>query len=124
MQFAEDHSAAEFIIHSYSADAVRVNGQDLTESFMLLPGQPVQPWQVAANAPLKVDYFSAVLSHKPELLVLGTGSELRLPAPEIYGALLGQGIGLEAMTTQAACRTYNLMAQDGRDIAACLILPA
>ena len=37
MEFAEDHAAAEFIIHSCSAEGVRVNGQDLTESFMLLP---------------------------------------------------------------------------------------
>ena len=36
MEFAEDHAAAEFIIHSCSAEGVRVNGQDLTESFMLV----------------------------------------------------------------------------------------
>ena len=53
MEFAEDHAAAEFIIHSCSAEGVRVNGQDLTESFMLLPGQPVQAWPVTAGEPLK-----------------------------------------------------------------------
>lgn len=124
MQFAEDHATAEFVIQSCSAEAVRVNNQDLTESFMLLPGQPVQLWQVAADERLGVNHFSAILAHKPELALLGTGAGLQLPDPEIYGALLSRGIGLEAMTTQAACRTYNLLAQDGRDIVACLILPA
>ena len=124
MQFAEDHAAAEFIIHSCSVQGVRVNDRDLAESFMLLPGQPVRPWPVAANEPLKPEHFSLVLTHKPELVVLGTGADLRLPGPEVYGALLSEEVGLEAMTTAAACRTYNLLAQDGRDIAACLILPA
>lgn len=124
MQFAEDHAAAEFVIHSCSAQGVRVGDQDWVESFMLLPGQPVQPWPVAAGEPLRPEHFSAVLAHRPELVVLGTGADLQLPEPEVYGALLSKEIGLEAMTTAAACRTYNLLAQDGRDIAACLVLPA
>ena len=124
MEFAEDHAAAEFIIHSCSAEGVRVNGQDLTESFMLLPGQPVQTWPVIAGESLKPEHFSTVIDHQPELVVLGTGTDLQLPDPEVYGALLSREIGLEAMTTIAACRTYNLLAQDGRNVVACLILPA
>lgn len=124
MEFAEDHAAAEFIIHSCSAEGVRVNGQDLTESFMLLPGRPVQTWPAVAGESLKPEHFSTVIEHQPELVVLGTGANLRLPDPEIYGALLSRKIGLEAMTTTAACRTYNLLAQDGRNVAACLVLPA
>ena len=123
MQFAEDHATAEFVIHSCGAEGIRVNDQNLSKSFILLPGQPVRPWPVAVDELLKPEHFSAVLEHKPELVVLGTGADLRLPDPEVYGALLSQEIGLEAMTTTAACRTYNLLAQDGRDIAACLILP-
>ena len=124
MEFAEDYAAAEFIIHSCDAQGVRVNDRDLTESFMLLPGQPLQAWPVAAGEVLEKEHFSKVLEHSPELVVLGTGAEIQLPDPEIYGELLSRGIGLEAMTTTAACRTYNLLAQDGRNVAACLILPA
>ena len=124
MEFAEDHAAAEFIIHSCSAEGVRVNGQDLTESFMLLPGQPVQAWPVIAGESLKPQHFSTAIEHLPELVILGTGAGLQLPGPEVYGALLSREIGLEAMTTIAACRTYNLLAQDGRNVVACLILPA
>ena len=124
MQFAEDHAAAEFLIHSCGPGGVRVNDQNLTESFMLLPGRPMQSWSVPVDEKLKPQHFAAVLEHKPELVILGTGADLWLPEPEVYGALLSQEIGLEAMTTAAACRTYNLLAQDGRDIAACMILPA
>ena len=49
MQFAEDHAAAEFVIHSCGEAGIRVNDQDLSESFILLPGQPVQSWPVAVD---------------------------------------------------------------------------
>ncbi len=124
MEFAEDHAAAEFIIHSCDAQRIRVNGQDWTGSFMLLPGQPIQAWPVAVGESLTPEHFSTVIEQQPELVILGTGPGLQMPGPEVYGALLGREIGLEAMTTAAACRTYNLLAQDGRDVAACLILPA
>ena len=84
----------------------------------------MQPWLVDADERLRLEHFSSVLDCKPELVLLGTGATFRLPDPEVYGTLLSREIGLEAMTTMAACRTYNLLAQDGRDIAACLILPA
>ena len=124
MLFAEDHTDAEFHIRSCDAQGITVNGQAFTESFRLLPGLPAQPWSHDADTPLQVEHFSEILRYQPELVILGTGATLRLPSPEVYGALLGQRIGLEAMTTAAACRTYNLLAQDGRAIAACLILPA
>ena len=124
MLFAEDRANAEFIIRSCSVEAVTVNDQLLTASFMLLRGQPVQPWPVDADERLRPEHFSSALDCKPELILLGTGATLRLPDPEVYGTLLSRKIGLEAMTTMAACRTYNLLAQDGRDVAACLILPA
>ncbi len=124
MQFEEDRATAEFVIHSCGAEGILVNDRLLTESFMLLPGSHLKPWQIPANTPLTAEHFAAALQREPELVILGTGAKLRLPDPEVYGNLLAREIGLEAMTTAAACRTYNLLAQDGREIAACMILPA
>ena len=124
MLFAEDRSDAEFKIQSCDTQGIVINGRSFTENFMLLPGLPIQPWPLDFEGSLQPRHFSEILERKPELVILGTGTTLRLPGPEVYGSLLSQRIGLEAMTTAAACRTYNLLAQDGRDIAACLILPA
>lgn len=124
MHFAEDRTTAAFMIQSCTAEAVRINGAAHTSSLLLLPEQPLRPWPVPAGAPLALEHFQDLLDCRPELVVLGTGAVLELPAPEIYGALLECGIGLEAMATAAACRTYNLLAQDGRKVAAALILPA
>ncbi len=122
MQFAEDRGPAEFIIRSCDACGVLVNNEQWTESFLLLPSQPIHAWGGVAD-PLSVHHFRTIIARQPELVLLGTGQTFKRPSPEIYGALLSRGIGLEAMTTAAACRTYNLLAQDGRQVAACMILP-
>ncbi len=124
MHFAEDRPTAEFVIQSCAASGVLINGDTHTTSLLLLPKQPLCTWPVPSGTPLAPEHFQKLLDCRPELIVLGTGAVLELPSPEIYGTVLKQGIGLETMTTAAACRTYNLLAQDGRKVAAALILPA
>lgn len=86
-------------------------------------GGPPSPWPVHAAEQLSVQAFASIIARAPELIVFGSGPVMRFPSAEVQSHLLGQGIGLEVMTTASACRTYNLLAQDGRRVAACLILP-
>ena len=58
----------------------------------------------------------------PELVLLGTGSSLRFPSASSRSVLLRQQIGLEVMSNSAACRTYNLLAEEGRYPMLALIL--
>ena len=124
MQLVRDDGDAEFRIHSCGPEGVRVNDALYAGSLLLLPGRPVAPWAVEAAGALGPGDFAVFLAAAPELVLLGTGAVLRFPGAAARAALLERGIGLEAMTTAAACRTYNLLAQDGRRIAAGLILPA
>jgi len=66
--------------------------------------------------------FAALLVHKPELLLFGTGATLRFPRPELTRALIDARIGLEVMDTPAACRTYNILAAEGRSVVAALLI--
>ena len=124
MQLAHDPADAEFRIRSCGPEGVRVNDALYAGSLLLLPGRPVAPWPVDAGADLTPAHFAVFVAAAPELVLLGTGAALRFPGAAARAALLERGIGLEAMTTAAACRTYNLLAQDGRRVAAGLILPA
>jgi uncharacterized protein len=54
--------------------------------------------------------------------LLGTGSRQRFPHPRLSRALSEARIGLEVMTTAAACRTYNILMAEGRKVAAALLL--
>lgn len=66
--------------------------------------------------------IAGLIALKPELVLLGTGSALRFPHASVMGALAEAGIGMEVMDTQAACRTYNILTEEGRSVAAALIV--
>ena len=124
MEITRDPSSAEYQIRSCSADGVRVNDLLLRESFLLLPDLAPRPWPVQDLGALTLDSLAEALAAEPELIVFGSGARLCFPPAEVQGRLLERGIGVETMTTAAACRTYNLLAHDGRRAAAGLILPA
>ena len=70
-------------------------------------------------------HFALLIKTQPELVLFGSGSRLRFPPPEFTQALMQHRIGMETMDTLAACRTYNILAGEGRSvIAALLIEPA
>jgi uncharacterized protein len=58
----------------------------------------------------------------PELLILGTGRRQRFPRAELLAPLAEAGIGWEVMDTGAACRTYNILMSEGRNVAAALLM--
>ena len=61
------------------------------------------------------------LAGQVDVIFLGTGAAIaRIPAT-LRNALDAAGIGVEAMDTPAACRTYNVILSEGRRIAAALI---
>ena len=56
------------------------------------------------------------------MIVIGSGPKQEFPAPEVLGAVMSRGIGCEVMDTGAACRTYNILASEGRTVVAALLL--
>ena len=55
-------------------------------------------------------------------MLLGTGARQRFPHPRLLKPLTEAGIGCEAMTSQAACRTYNILMSEGRRVLAAILL--
>lgn len=92
-------------------------------SLLILDDQPGLwgPWDLPALAP---EDFAAVLGAPAggvEFVLLGTGTKTA-PAPRpVREALIAAGLGLEVMSTPEACRLYNVLARDGRRIAAALL---
>ena len=82
----------------------------------------VQAWEPKRLDDLTPAHFEHVRDLKPELVILGTGGRLRFPKPGLWRALIEAGIGFEAMDTSAACRTFNVLASEGRAVWAALIL--
>src|SRR3546814_7589600 len=66
--------------------------------------------------------FAALDNADPplDLLLIGTGAQLRRPARALIEAMNARGIGVEPMDSRAAARTYNLLAGEGRRVGAAL----
>lgn len=98
-----------------------VGGVRHETSLIVLPDEVVTGW-AASFAALCLQDFDALLIRAPEIVLLGTGERLRFPPPALYSGLIKARIGVEVMDTPAACRTYNILAAEGRRVAAALIL--
>lgn len=88
---------------------------------VILTPAAVTVWEVAAVAELTARHFERLADLGAEVVLLGTGARLTFVPAALTQALMRRRIGLEVMDTPAACRTYNILAGDGREVAAGLI---
>lgn len=82
----------------------------------------VQPWPPTAASALTEAHFEMTLALAPEVVIFGSGPRLQFVAPGLMRALIQRGIGVETMDTGAACRTYNVLASEGRTVLAALMV--
>jgi uncharacterized protein len=96
----------------------------LETAAIIMPDRLVSPWRVADPSAVNLADFTAVLELKPELVIFGSGTTFRFPDPRIMAAFSQAKIGFDVMDTPAACRTYNVLMSEGRNVAAALLIPA
>ncbi len=118
MKFAEDHNDSKYQITGYESDGVEINGRLHKQAFILSPMELVNDWQPQKLSDLKNEHFEAFYAMKPEVIILGTGEKQIFPDREILKYLVQNRIGYEIMDTQAACRTFNIIMGEGRNVVA------
>lgn len=111
---------ATLTIRSVGADGVRINDQLWSETVALTPEQIVASWKPAPLADLTETDFKPLLEHAPELVIVGSGATNEFPPRQLMFSFARLGIGLEVMDTAAAARTFNVLAGEGRRVAAVL----
>ena len=110
-------------IDAWGGGGFRVNGQWHEGSLLILDDAP-HPWTGRSMAELTEADFAPVFAagrEAVEFILLGTGLIQALPSRELREAIKATGLGLEFMSTEAAARTYNVLATEGRRVAAALI---
>jgi uncharacterized protein len=106
---------------AYGEGYVSVNAIRHSSNLVVLPDRLIPDWTQASLATLNVTDFEMLASLDAEIILLGTGNQLRFPRPELLRPLIQAQKGLEVMDIQAACRTYNVLVSEGRKVAAGLI---
>ncbi len=115
-------SAGNQLITGYGTGWIEVNEARYEHSLIVLPNLVVTDWNVTNFEDLSEAHFERLAALAPEVILLGTGTTHRFAHPSLSRALTEAGIGLECMTTAAACRTYNILMAEGRHVAAALIV--
>jgi len=100
-------------IRSVSVEGIRINDRFWSEAIALTAEVFIDSWQ-------SVPLASVLLEHSPELVIVGTGKKSVFPPRELMFAFARRGVGLELMDTAAAARTFNVLAGEGRRVAAVL----
>jgi uncharacterized protein len=122
MKFSEDKIDQGYYISGYEEGVILVNGNAKTTSFVISHEKLVEDWEPAHIDELRSRHLQPLLPMQPELVLIGTGETLRFPSVEHYACLLTQNIGVEIMDSAAACRTYNILVSEGRNVVAGIIL--
>jgi len=117
-------SAKANVIRAYGPGSVTINQAVYRESLVVTPERIVTEWPPRVFAELTAAHFDTVRALNPEVVLLGTGSRSEFPAAELTRGLAQAGIGFEVMDTAAACRTYNVLMNEGRRVAAALLMIA
>jgi uncharacterized protein len=81
-------------------------------------------WKCASFDDLTESHFTLLAHTQPELVIFGSGNRIRFAPPAFLRGLMQQRIGVETMDTLAACRTYNVLAGEGRRVIAALLIDA
>ncbi|MDO9316446.1 MAG: Mth938-like domain-containing protein [Burkholderiaceae bacterium] len=108
-------------IARHGKDGVMVNGTQFTTSVVVPWTGLVTAWNVARFADLNADHFAALAQYEPELVLFGSGDTLRFPPAGLLRSLIERRIGFETMDSAAACRTYNVLLSEGRNVVAGLL---
>lgn len=111
MQLTEDTPLTQFLVTAYEAGTIWVNHIPYQHSIILTPTQ-VFTWN---------EHLEDLLTHPAELILIGTKTS-QMISPELLMPFYEKSIGVEVMNTQAACRTYNLLANEGRKVIAGLVV--
>jgi uncharacterized protein len=109
-------------IQAYGDGWVQINGQKHVQSVVVSSRHGVRPWPCESFENLSPELFADLLGEQPEVILFGSGERIRFPAPVMLQPLVAARVGLETMDTAAACRTFNILAHEGRQVVAALLI--
>ena len=122
MKLQPDRQPTLNTVSAYGPNYIEINAVRHETSILLMPEGPVIPWSCTQFSDLSPAHFQEIADQKPALVIFGSGKKIQFPRPELIAPLIQAKIGIETMDLQAACRTYNVLMAEGRNVLAALII--
>jgi len=122
MQLTMENTGDANRIERYAAGAIVINGVTHNATLALARGWVKSPWGPEQPSGLEPVHLRELLDHRPELILIGTGAGQRFPPRSLLRDAIAAGVGIEVMSTPAACRTYMVLSAERRDVLAVLFM--
>jgi uncharacterized protein len=121
MRFTPDHGSGN-IIRSFSTGEIHLGSRVLSAHAIISQDQLIEDWQPAPIDQLSIADFQPALDLQPDIILFGTGSRQQFPELQLLTDIMRAGVAIEVMTTDAACRTYNVLVSEHRAAVAALLV--
>ncbi|HSI29380.1 MAG TPA: Mth938-like domain-containing protein [Methylophilus sp.] len=115
-------SEQQYQINGVDSETITINHQPYAQPLIISDEELATDWFSGAWETLDAQALEAIMAFKPEVVLLGTGDQQRFVHPKHLQSFLAANIGVECMTTAAACRTFNILTAEGRKVVAALLL--
>ena len=122
MKMALDGAPNANLVRSYEPGRVQVRDREYTNSTIISAASVVEDWPPRSVAELRAQHLLALTEGQPEVVILGTGDKQVFPEPSVFVTLIDLGIGCEVMDNSAACRTYNILMSEQRQVTLALLI--
>ena len=121
MEFNLEVPENQFFIRSVSEQGIRVH-KDLFNKPFIISGQRIVPeWKVRSVSDINEKNLQRIFEMEPEVILIGTGNTQEFLPPATQAHFFRRNVGFEVMTTDAACRTFNVLVSEGRQVVAALL---
>lgn len=122
MQLHLNPAAGQHLVRRVDDTHVHLNSGSVAGSVLLCPVRGARPFAATEAGALEVSMFDDVLADAPDILLVGTGRQIRFPPAAVRAFLLSRRIGVEVMDNAACARTFNVLAGEGRAVMAVFLL--
>ncbi|MFT5425602.1 MAG: hypothetical protein ACI9ZT_000534 [Gammaproteobacteria bacterium] len=109
-------------INSYEQGLIQIGNDRFVSSVIITPSNIIDNWQPQTFVDIALHHLDQILEMKPDLILLGTGRRQHFPDNDLFLKIAQLNIGFEVMDTGAACRSYNVLLQEERNVAAALLM--
>lgn len=121
MKFDRDAADGRNQFTGYGEGYVTIGARRVEQS-VLVSATAIEEWPASSIAALEPAHVARILAAKAEIVLLGSGARFAFPDPAVLAPLYKARIGVEVMDTPAACRTFNILAGEGRNVVAALVI--
>lgn len=123
MELTREHPGKKIYVRAVGPGGITVAEKTYPGSLILSSESVDSDWPVETVADVSEDTLQPVFDLSPEVVILGTGRTQRFLEPALMMTFHTQSIGIEIMTTEAACRTFNVLVMENRKVVAALLPP-